>query len=149
MTLELQDITTITTIGMFILAILTASWSVYRYFKRRDVIVENEESEHNWQGGYGEFIVRFRIENNQNREIPISGVRLYRNHVEMTMAPFTFELDSTIRLSSGERRDLSYRFSEPEGRSLGVSRRIPLKLVIEWNGTSTSKKIESVLQGSY
>ncbi len=145
----MQDITTVATIGTFIIAFLAALWGVLRHLNRRDVIIKNEESEHNWQGGKGEFTLRFRIENNQQREIPISGVRLFRNNIEMTNAPFTFELDPTIRLSSGDRRDLSYRFIEPEGISLGVSRRISLKITVEWNGSSTSKNIESKLQGSY
>ncbi|MDF1540218.1 MAG: hypothetical protein P1Q69_15090 [Candidatus Thorarchaeota archaeon] len=145
----MQDVTTIATIGSFIIAFLVAVWGVYQYLKKRNVIIDDEESEHNWQGGKGEFIVRFKIENNQQREISINNVRLFRNHVEMRSAPFTFELNPIIRMNSGERRDLSYRFIEPEGRSLGSSRTISLKKVVEWNGSSISKEVESKLQGSY
>ena len=110
----MQDILIIATavVGT-IVVVLTALWRVFMFFKRRNVILQDEESEHEWQGGKGEFLVRFSVENNQQREIPISGVHLFRNHVEMQSAPYTFELDSTIR-------------------SLGVLRRIPVKLIVEW-----------------
>jgi hypothetical protein len=144
-----QDVYQIVAAVAGLVGILTAIRGVQNHLRSKDLIIEINEATHTWTGGTGEFEIHFKVENNQKREIPLTSVRLVRDAVDMVYTPRTLELDRTLKLPSGETKELSYYFIEPEGRSLGLLRRINLDLIIRWNGSETSKKTESRLKDSY
>ncbi|MFW9890163.1 MAG: hypothetical protein ACFFER_18420 [Candidatus Thorarchaeota archaeon] len=132
----------IAAVGTFLIAL-------WEYYKRsRPIIISITSSEHGWPGGGGRFYINFSVENNQQRGVPLSNIRLLRNNVEMPLVPQFLEIEPTIRLNSGDRREIYLEFMEPQGRTLGLQRRISMELIVDWNGRSTSKKFVSTLRGS-
>ena len=122
-----------------------AIWGVYRYNKKRNLILDVESPTHWCNGGRFQFEFNLSIENNQQREIPLTSNRLFYKGIELQFVPRNFELENT-RLASGDRREIAYTFMQLEGDPFLFGPRVKLKIVIGWNGSTTSKKFVSLIR---